>query len=189
MATKKFENDDIEGKFDNPIGYGQMVARHGMDNGFKVEMYHQKLFENSRGIILSLSNAAISASDSHDDNHGPAYVKLGAAKVEGKSHAWCAKKVGDYLTIDLGTSKVITGVEIASRGKGSYQNQMVTKFNIKTSINGIHWTDQGDYIGVYEELTPVKRKLRRSVIASFIRITILESKNHPSMRVDVLVYG
>ena len=64
---------------------------------------------------------------------------------------------------------------------------MITKFNIKTSINGINWIDQGDYLGNYQELAPVKRKLKRSVIASFVRITTKEYKNHPSMRVDVLV--
>ena len=47
---------------------------------------------------------------------------------------------------------------------------------------------QGDYLGNYQELISVKRKLRRSVIASFIRITTLEYKNHPSMRVDILVH-
>ena len=184
MATKGCMADDYEGKYDNV----QMIGGYGGDHGFKAEMYHQKLFENSRGIILSLPNGALTASDSYNANHGPAYAKLGAAKVKDCSHAWCAKSVGDHLTIDLGTSKVITGVEIASRGKGGCQNQMITKFNIKTSINGIDYTDQGDYIGNYQELISVKRKLRRSVIASFVRITILEYKVHPSLRVDVLVY-
>ena len=184
MSTNKFMYDGVESKIPD---YGQRVSAYGISNGFMEEMYHQKLFELSNGIILSLPNGAITASDSHNADHGPPYAKLGASKVEGKSHAWCAKKIGDHLTIDLGTSKVVTGVEIASRGKGNHQNQMITKFNVKTSINGIHWTDQGDFMGVYEELTPVKRKLRRAVIASFVRITTIEYKTHPSMRVDILV--
>ena len=157
-------------------------------NGFRMDIYDQKLFALSKGIILSLPNAAITASDSYNDGLGPAYAKLGAAKVDGKSHAWCAKKAGDYLTIDLGTSHIVTGIQIAGRGKGGGQIQMITKFNVKTSVNGIDWMNQGDFIGVYEELTSVKRKFKRSTVASFVRITALEYKYHPSMRVDILVY-
>ena len=89
------------------------------------------------------------------------------------------------MQIDLGTSYIVTGIEIAGRGD---TNQMITKFNIKTSMNGIDWIDQGDYMGPYHHLTSVKRNMKRSVIASVVRITALEWINHPSMRVDILVH-
>ena len=52
----------------------------------------------------------------------------------------------------------------------------------------VMWIDRGVYRGSYEPETSVKRKLNHSVIASFVRIYPLEFENHPSMRLDNLVF-
>lgn len=151
------------------------------------EFYHQHLFANSHGIVMSLPDGAFTASASYNDNYGPQYVRLGATAVPGCSHGWCTVNPpqNNYLTIDLGTSHIVTGIEIAGRGSS---DQMVTKFRVETSTNGIHWIDQGIYVGPYEPATSVKRKLNQSVIASFVRIYPLEFEKHPSMRLDILVF-
>ena len=91
----------------------------------------------------------------------------------------------DHLTVDLETSHIVTGIEIAGRGDA---DQMITKYSVQTSENGISWVDQGTYLGPHHHLIAVKRKLKRAVVATFIRIIPLEFNNHPSMRVDILVY-
>ena len=166
-----------------------LLAMATTASDFETALRHQRMFAASHGIILSLPDSAITATRSYNANHGPQYVKLGAEKVSSASHAWCciSPLANDYLTIDLDTSHVVTGIEIAGRGTDN-TNQIITKFNVKTSENGIHWEDQGVFLGPHEESTPVKRKLRRAVVASFVRITPLEFKVHPSMRVDILVY-
>mmetsp|Transcript_52838 Transcript_52838/g.87536 ORF Transcript_52838/g.87536 Transcript_52838/m.87536 type:complete len:181 (-) Transcript_52838:90-632(-) len=171
-----------------PETEGKCNYTNSSNEAFHVDVYDQKLFNNSVGIIMLLPDNALTASASHNDNHGPQNVRLGAPKKPDKSWAWCGQKNGEnYLTIDLMTTQLVTGIELASRGNDNHQNQMVTKFNVKTSLNGINWVNQGDFIGCCEPLVSVKRKLSRSVVASFVRITILESVIHPSMRVDVLV--
>ena len=156
---------------------------------FQTELYYQQLFAASRGIICSLKDEALTATRSHNANHGPKCAKLGAPVRAECSHAWCCVKPmdNDHLTVDLGTSHIVTGIEIAGRGT-AHTGQMVTKFRVQTSGNGIDWVDQGTYLGTFAPSTSVKRKLNKAVVAMFVRITPLEFKEHPSMRIDVLVY-
>merc|ERR1719419_1490385 len=103
---------------------------------FESDLYHQNLFEASRGIILSLADSAITATRTYNDDaahYGPKFVKLGALAEPSCSQCFlCVNPLqNDYLTIDLGTSRIVTGIEIAGRGTEN-TNQMVTKFDVKT---------------------------------------------------------
>ena len=143
-----------------------------------------RLFDRSVGIVTGLPDLAFTG-NCHDENHGPENCRIGAAHRPKKSHAWCVKSLGDTITIDLTSSYIVTGVATQGRGDAA---QWITEYSVATSENGIDWTDQGRYIGNFDQNTICKRKFKNPVSASFVKVTPIKSYSHPSMRLDILVY-
>ena len=147
-------------------------------------IYHQKLFYGSHGIVNKLPDSSFTANQSYNGQHGPENCRIGAAKKGNNSWGWAAKANGDYITIDLLESYLITGIATASRGDCG---QWTTKYSIQISSNGIDWVDNGQYIGNFEKTLVVKNKLLNPMPGRFVRLKILSYNSHPSLRLDVLV--
>ena len=142
----------------------------------------------SRGISLHLPEGSFSASASYVDNadlYGPKHCRIGVGKKENCSHAWICKSIGDVLTVDLCDSYLVTGV--VTQGRGDAQ-QWITQYSVQTSENGVQWSNQGDFIGNFDNTSLCKRRFKKPVIASFVRFVTTKFHHHPTMRVDVLVY-
>ena len=144
-----------------------------------------RLFDKSVGIVMGLPDLAFTASNSYNDDHGPENCRIGGAHRPKKSHAWCAKSVGDSITIDLTSSYIVTGVVTQGRGEC---NQHITEYSVATSENGLEWVDHGRFKGNFDNKTICKRKLKHPISASFVKFTALKYVEHPSLRLDILVY-
>merc|ERR550534_2142075 len=120
------------------------------------------LFGKSTGIVLQLPDGAFSASDSHNDLHGPQNCRVGGAKKPGNSHAWCAKIGAEQaITVDLTSSYLVTGVVTQGRAESP---QWVTQYLVETSENGFDWTSHGRYVGNFDQHTICKRRLSKPVM-------------------------
>eukprot|EP01083_Nonionella_stella_P318062 1160718_1 len=67
----------------------------------KMENKMSKRASRPFAIVNYLPDSALVASNSHNNDHLPIYGRIGSTHIPGKSHAWCIKAMGDYLTIDL----------------------------------------------------------------------------------------
>merc|ERR1719419_228015 len=133
------------------------------------------VFRSSVGIVMDLPDGAFSASAEHDDNHAAIYARIGAPKVSGKSHAWCAGYVvGSDITVDLTTSYYVTGVATQGRGDADH---MVTRYSVETSEDGNVWVKQGTFEGNFDRTTICRRRFKMPLLASFVKFTVLEYKN------------
>eukprot|EP01083_Nonionella_stella_P172370 591421_1 len=161
------------------------MAEQKDDPSFQIK--YQEYFEKSSGIMRSIPDGAITANAWYNDNaaYHPVHCRIGEDKRGQNAHAWCGKSNGDFITVDLLQSYTVTG--IATQGRGDAE-QWVTEYRIETSENGFDWHDHGRYKGNIDQTTICTRKLPKATAASFVRLTILKSKNHPSLRFDVMVY-
>jgi len=146
-----------------------------------------KMFHESVGVILKLPDEAITASDEHNENHGPIYSRIGAPRLSGKSHAWVGK-IGEpnEIMVDLTTSLMVTGVATQGRGDAT---QWVTKYSIDTSENGEVWTAHGIFVGNFDRDTICRSRLKHPMLARFVKLSVVEYLNNPSLRWDVLTYN
>merc|ERR1719391_1389544 len=119
---------------------------------------------------MDLPDAAFSATQSHDANHGPQYARIGASMVSGKSHAWCAKETKDALTVDLTTSYLITGVTTQGRGNWGTDEtgQWVTSYSVRVSENGYDWVNMGRFVGNFDRETLCHVRFVEPVLARFV---------------------
>merc|ERR1711920_325373 len=151
-------------------------------------MQLMKMFYDSVGVLLNLPDEALTATDEHNANHSPIYSKIGAPHVSGKSQAWCAK-VGEpnEIMVDLTTSMLVTGV--ATQGRGDRSTQWVPKYSIDTSENGYDWIDHGTFGGNFDSDTICRSRLKYPVPARYVKLSVLDYKDHPCLRWDVLTYN
>jgi len=151
-------------------------------------MQLMKMFYDSVGVLLKLPDAALTASDAHDENHSPIYSRIGDPQVSGKSHGWCAKKgESNEITVDLTTSMLVTGV--ATLGRGDHTPQWVSKYSIDTSENGDDWIDHGIFGGNFDRDTICRSRLKYPVFARYVKLSVVDYIVHPCLRWDVLTYN
>jgi len=150
-------------------------------------MQLMKMFHDSVGVLLKLPDEAITASDEYNENHSPIYSRIGAPRIDGKSHAWCGKKgEPNEIMVDLTTSLMVTGV--ATQGRGDVK-QWVIRYSIDTSENGEVWTTHGIMVGNFDSDTICRSRLKHPVLARFVKLSVLEYFSLPSLRWDVLTYN
>ncbi|CAH1239872.1 TLL2 [Branchiostoma lanceolatum] len=105
--------------------------------------------------------------------------------------AWCAASsdAGEYLQIDLGRTKQITGV--ATQGRDKYFEH-VKSYSLTYSLDGRIWREYKEsgrakvFEGNCDHVTPVTNVLPSPITARYLRIVVADS-NYPCMRAEV--YG
>eukprot|EP01083_Nonionella_stella_P051487 136699_1 len=151
----------------------------------KMENKMSKRASRPFAIVNYLPDSALVASNSHNNDHLPIYGRIGSTHIPGKSHAWCIKAMGDYLTIDL--QKVFGIASIMTQGRGD-SPQWVAKFGAMTSKDGNNWDNHGVFDGNVDQHSTVNSYLKEGVSCRFVKITPTNCHSHCSMRFDVWVY-
>jgi len=146
-----------------------------------------RMFHDSVGVLSNLPDDAITSSDEHSENHSARYSRIGAEKVDGKSHAWCGDMgESNEIMVDMTTSSLVTGV--ATQGRGDTTHQWVTKYLIETSENGQEWINHGFFEGNFDDETICQSRFDYPVIARFVKLSVVKYEDHPCTRWDVLAY-
>jgi len=144
------------------------------------------LFSKSRGIIHDLSDGSLTATGSFSSAHLPKYARIDETEIHGNGIAWAGIKGSqNALTVDMKTSYLVTGV--ATQGRAD-EHQWVKRFSVMTSEDGTKWASQGIFNGNFDYLSVCRVRFNSPVLARFVKFKVLDYHNHPSMRVDVLVY-
>lgn len=142
--------------------------------------FYQNIFEKSVGIINSLPDGALTASDSYSQDFYPIQCRIG------QKGCWAGKQVvGDTLIIDLLSTYMVTGFGT----QGDRGTQWATEYKVETSLNGKIWKNIGEFIGNFDATTFVKRGFSVPVRASFLRITPTKSVKHACLSIDIYVYN
>merc|ERR1712054_484305 len=103
--------------------------------------------------------------------------------------AWSAQtnRAGEWMQIDLGTVETVTGVTTQGRAASQWDNQYVTEYTVKTSVDGFTFVDvPGTCTGQQGD----ERKaciFPAAVRARYVRIVAVSWNAHISMRAGVLV--
>eukprot|EP01084_Bolivina_argentea_P238187 400168_1 len=156
------------------------MAEQKIDSSIQSQIY----FDKSLGIVTCLPDSAFTANASYSDDaksYGPMHCRIGKSQI-----AWIAKSAGDYIEIDLCKSYLVTGIATKARENC---DQWVTEYSVETSEDGKQWENHGSFRGNHDRTTICTRKLKQSTVASFVRITILKYNQHPSLRLDIMVYS
>ncbi|XP_070552362.1 uncharacterized protein [Ptychodera flava] len=138
----------------------------------------------------AIPDSQITASTNWAWNHISYQGRLNWA-VGGYSHSWCSgsNSVGQWLQVDIGSSRMVT--QVASQGRGD-SNQWVTSYKIYHYYpNG--WTyvkdDNGSdkvFSGNWDRYTIVYHALgSKSFVARYVRFVVQGWYGHISMRVEV----
>jgi len=161
------------------------------DNGHKIDeltiFQLLGLHRSSTGIVMDLPDGAFSASHEHSADHAAIYARIGAARVDGKKHAWCGGfGMGYSIKVDLTTSHLVTGV--ATQGRGDHSS-WVSRYSVATSEDGDKWVEQGKFRGNFDMTTICRRRFKKPVLASFVKFSVLSYHVMACMRLDVLVHN
>ncbi|XP_078657439.1 uncharacterized protein LOC144903312 [Branchiostoma floridae x Branchiostoma belcheri] len=137
----------------------------------------------------TIPHSAITASSYHSTNYEPYRGRLNG--VSGGS-SWAARNnsPGQYLQVDLGAEKQVTGTII----QGRYSNyQWVTSYKLQYSTDGNVWTtcrgadgSEKVFPGSRDRLTPVTNLLDSPVTARYVRFVVQTWYGHISMRAEIL---
>jgi hypothetical protein len=96
------------------------------------------------------------------------------------------------MTIDLGETKVVTGVVTQAR-VGSVNSQRVTSYKVSCSDDGTTYVqDDTVYSGNQQGVsanTMVTSSLTTSLSCRYVRLTVVSYYGHMSMRADVMTGG
>lgn len=150
------------------------------------------IHRNNKGSVKSCKSSKV---------YSPGYSRCKASSVWGNdrighSHglgrlnsrqAWSARhnKKGQWWQMDAGSAKPIVGLRTQGR-KGGSNNQRVTSYKVKTSLNGRSWTyvDGGKVFAANKARsdTTVANKFSAPVTARYVRIIVQSWKKHASMR-------
>ena len=166
-----------------PSGHDEDLPED-VDNFGMFQLY--ELFSKSTGVVHKLPDEAFSATTYYSDRYAPKNARIDMTEVKGNGIAWAAKNnKGDALTVDMKTSRIVTGV--ATQGRAD-DNQYVTRYSVEVSESGTEWESQGEFVGNFNHLTVTQVRFETPVFARFVKFTVLKYHSHASMRVDVLVY-
>ena len=86
-------------------------------------------------------------------NHMPYQARLHLALP-----GWCSvhnNPVSDYLQVDLGVPKMLSGIAI--QGHGGDENDYITNFKLEYSLNGQIWLMKKDPAGMIKEFSGIKQ--------------------------------
>ncbi|XP_078697599.1 lactadherin-like [Branchiostoma floridae x Branchiostoma belcheri] len=106
--------------------------------------------------------------------------------------AWAARTntIGEWLQVDLGEMKTVTGTII--QGRYDY-DQWVTSYKLQHSVDGLRWITYASSDGSEEVFqgntdrnTPVTNLLDSPTDARYVRFLPQSWHGHMSMRVEVL---
>ena len=110
-----------------------------------------------------------------------------------RSWSSLTKTTGDWLKMDLGTSKNIVGVVMQGRAlpdddpDGITRTQCVTSVGISLSTYGSSWVDVVETASANSDSnTQVTIYLPSVMVAQYVKITVKGYNDHPSMRAAVL---
>lgn len=113
-----------------------------------------------------------------------------ARSMINSAQAWSAKSrsgIGEWMVINMGYEKKIGGIIIGSR-KGRYKYQYVTKITVSTKSDTGEWVNQLIDVEAITRPGEIKKiEFNGIVLTQYVKITILGSNSHPSMRADVLL--
>jgi len=166
-----------------PVYHNHDISQDGSELSV-MQLY--ALFSKSRGIIHDLPDGSLTATATHSSDFLPKYARIDETEVYGNGIAWAGIKGSlNELAVDMKTSYVVTGVAVQGRADGK---QWVKRFSVLTSENGTKWVSQGTFNGNFDHLSVCRVRFKSPVLARFVKFTVLDYYNHPSMRVDVLVY-
>ncbi|KAI8498233.1 hypothetical protein Bbelb_241770 [Branchiostoma belcheri] len=133
---------------------------------------------------------SITASSTWDVNHESYRGRLN--KVIGAG-AWAVRTntIGEWLQVDLGEMKTVTGIII--QGRSWNADQWVTSYKLQYSVDGLSWITYASSNGSEEVFpgntdsnTPVTNLLDSPTDARYVRFLPQSWHGHMSMRVEVL---
>ncbi|XP_031559858.1 EGF-like repeat and discoidin I-like domain-containing protein 3 isoform X2 [Actinia tenebrosa] len=177
---------------------------HGMAC-MRVEMYGCKSNPDKQfsdcSVAVGVENGQIAnaqmTSSSHSQSHFPYYGRLNNKNkvVDGNVSwgAWCTNEVRNkqYLQVDLGNTRSISGVAIQGYAKGGW----VTKFMLQYSLNLKEWNLYKDFNssknmvfdGSWDAETIIKHDLNVNVQTRYVRFipTAWKTSGNICMRVEV----
>ena len=84
-----------------------------------------------------IPNTAFTAKSMLGSDYQPFYGRL-----QKNSNGWCSNRgtsVSEYIQVDLGTVKAVTGVAIQGEGGANDGDNYVTKFKLQYSIDNLNW--------------------------------------------------
>ncbi|XP_078666819.1 lactadherin-like [Branchiostoma floridae x Branchiostoma belcheri] len=137
----------------------------------------------------AIPDASITASSFWSTAHEPYRGRLNGVAGVG---AWAARTntIGQWLQVDLGEMKTVTGTIIQGR---SSQDQRVTSYKLQYSEDGVSWTTYASsdgservFPGNTDRNTPVTNLLDSPIDARFVRFLPQTYNSWMSMRVEVL---
>ncbi|XP_019634978.1 PREDICTED: lactadherin-like [Branchiostoma belcheri] len=138
----------------------------------------------------AIPDDSITASSFCCGNHEPYRGRLNGVAGEG---AWVVRTntIGEWLQVDLGEMKTVTGTIIQGRYHNYYQ--WVTSYKLQYSVDGHSWITYASSDG-FEEVfpgntdrnTPVTNLLDSPTDARYVRFLPQTWHNWMSMRVEVL---
>ncbi|XP_035669067.1 uncharacterized protein LOC118411132 [Branchiostoma floridae] len=140
----------------------------------------------------AIPDSSINASSSHHDSYQPYHGRLNGVAGHG---AWAPQTsvIGQWLQVDLGVLKRVTGTVIQGRHTTYHGEQFVTSYKLQYSADGSSWTtyansDGSDkvFAGNTDINTPVTNLLDNPVDARYVRFVVQSWNTYISMRVDVL---
>merc|ERR1712054_333275 len=103
--------------------------------------------------------------------------------------AWSAQtnRAGEWMQIDLGTVHTVTGVTTQGRAASQWDNQYITGYTVKTSVDGFIFTDvPGTYSG--QQGDEHKAAIFPSAVrARYVKLVVVSWNAHCSMRAGVIL--
>eukprot|EP01043_Picozoa_sp_COSAG02_P070108 COSAG02_NODE_12285_length_1571_cov_12.119809_1_plen_295_part_10 len=96
----------------------------------------------------------------------------------------------DWVQMDLGVGRSVSGIVSQGRGDGHDGNQWVTTYKVQYSVDGVSFEEiDGTFSANTDQTTKVTNNLADSVIARYVRILPYSTQedNHVAMRVGVVV--
>ncbi len=96
----------------------------------------------------------------------------------------------DWVQMDLGVRRSVSGIVSQGRGDGHNGDQWVTTYKVQHSVDGVSFEEiDGTFSANTDQTTKVTNNLANSVIARYVRILPYSSANdnHVVMRVGVVV--
>ncbi|XP_019622321.1 PREDICTED: lactadherin-like [Branchiostoma belcheri] len=138
----------------------------------------------------AIPDGSITASSYYHPDLRPLYGRLNGVRGHG---SWAATTsiIGQWLQVDLGEMKRVTGTVIQGRNRGA--EQWVTSYKLRYSADGTVWTtypgsDGSDMVfpGNADMNTPVTNLLDNPITARFVRFYPQTWHKHMSMRVEIL---
>lgn len=97
------------------------------------------------------------------------------ARLHTKLPGWCSvyhNPVSDYLQVDLGVPRVLSGIAIQGHGVAVYSDLYITKFKLEYSLHGQMWFMKKDPAGIIKEFPAIKKADRHETKVNWFERTL-----------------